>query len=420
MNRLYLQIYGVVLAVILLFALLMAGAFWLFERDSGRANWLQQMQVFAEAVTPPADAPAESLRRFAESIAEPFEVDLTIYDASGGVVLRLGRKVPAPPAEGGSQWIRQRFGHRAIALALSDGRWIVMEGDRGGRPIPHLFAAIAMLTVATGVAVYPLVRRLTRRLEVLKEHVEALGDGRLDERVPVEGSDEIARLADSFNRTADRIERLVADKSRLLANTSHELRTPLARVRMAIALLHDAPRPDLLARIDRDIEELNELIGELLIASRLEAPEQHYERERVDLLALAAEEAARLEGVVVGGVSHSVDGDPRLLRRLVRNLLENALRHGEIPVEVEVEAGQEPNCVRLVVADRGPGIPESERERIFEPFYRPVGQASAEGGIGLGLALVRQIAERHAGCIRCEARTGGGTRFVLELPASAN
>lgn len=425
MNRLYLQIYGVVLAVLLLFALLMGGAFWLFERDSGRANWLQQMQVFAEAVVPPADAPPESLRRFAESIAEPFEVDLTIYDASRRVVLRLGRKVPAPPAQGGSQWIRQRFGRGAIALSLSDGRWIVMEGERGrGRPIPHLFLAIAMLTVATGVAVYPLVRRLTRRLEVLKEHVEALGDGRLDKRVPVEGSDEIARLADSFNRTADRIERLVADKSRLLANTSHELRTPLARVRMAIELLHDAPRPDLLARIDRDIEELNDLIGELLIASRLEAPEQDYERERVDLLALAAEEAARLEGVVVGGVSRSVDGDPRLLRRLVRNLLENALRHGEIPVEVdvqlEVEEDQALSWVRLVVADRGPGIPESERERIFEPFYRPVGQASAEGGIGLGLALVRQIAERHAGRIRCEARTGGGTRFVLELPAAEN
>jgi signal transduction histidine kinase len=423
-NRLYLQIYGVVLAVILLFALLTAGAFWLFDEDSGRADWLQQMQAFAEAVIPPADAPPERLRRFAEAIAEPFEVDLTIYDTSGAIILRLGGEVPAPPAAGGSQWIRQRRGHGAIALALSDGRWIVMESDRGRRPIPHLFAAIALLTLATGVAVYPLVRRLTRRLEVLKEHVEALGDGRLDERVPVEGSDEIAKLAGSFNRTADRIERLVADKSRLLANTSHELRTPLARVRMAIALLHDDPRPDLLARIDRDIEELNELIGELLIASRLEAPEQHYERERVDLLALAAEEAARLEGVEVRGVSRSVDGDPRLLRRLVRNLLENALRHGETPVEVEVEveaeveADQESSWVRLVVADRGPGIPESERERIFEPFYRPVGQASSEGGIGLGLALVRQIAERHAGHIRCEARAGGGTRFVLELPAA--
>jgi len=418
MNRLYLQIYGAVLAVLLLFAILMAGTFWLFDDDSGKTDWLRQMQVFAEAVIPPADAPPERLDRFAHAIAEPFEVDLTIYDASGAVLVRLGRAVPPPPSTGGSQWIRRRRGHGAIALALSDGRWIVMEGDRGGRPIPHLFAAIAMLTLATGIAVYPLVRRLTRRLEVLKEHVEALGDGRLDQRVPVEGSDEIAKLADAFNRTADRIEHLVADKSRLLANTSHELRTPLARVRMAIALLHESPRPDLLARIDRDIEELNELIGELLFASRLDAPEQTYDSERVDLLALAAEEAARLEGVEVGGVSCLVDGDPKLLRRLVRNLLENALRHGEIPVVVE--ASQETGRVRLVVADRGPGIPESERERIFEPFYRPSGQASSDGGVGLGLALVRQIAERHAGRICCEPRIGGGTRFVLELPAAEN
>jgi len=417
MNRLYLQIYGVVLAVILLFALLMGGAFWLFEEESGREDWLQQMQAFAEAVIPPPDAPPEGLRRFAQAIAEPFDVDVTIYDAAGGVLLRLGQRVPPPPAEGGSQWIRQGRGHRAIALGLNDGRWIVMESEGRGRPIPHLFVAITMLTLATGIAVFPLVRRLTRRLEVLKEHVEALGDGRLEQRVPVEGSDEIAKLAGAFNRTADRIERLVADKTRLLANTSHELRTPLARVRMAISLLHDDPRPDLLARIDRDIEELNDLIGELLIASRLDAPEQLTERERVDLLALVAEEAARLDGVEVHGVSRSVDGDPRLLRRLVRNLLENALRYGDIPVEVEVEAGHEPNWVRLVVADRGVGIAESERERIFEPFYRPAGQSSSEGGIGLGLALVRQIAERHSGHVRCESRAGGGTRFVLELPA---
>ena len=172
------------------------------------------------------------------------------------------------------------------------------------------------------------------------------------------------------------------------------------------------------SQIDRDIEELNDLIEELLIASRLDAPERQTEVERIDLLALAAEEAARLEGVEVGGVSRSVDGDPRLLRRLVRNLLENALRHGETPVEVEVGSGDAPDRVRLVVADRGPGIPESERERIFEPFYRPEGQASSEGGVGLGLSLVRQIAKRHSGRIQCEPRAGGGTRFVLDLPAS--
>jgi two-component system OmpR family sensor kinase len=265
----------------------------------------------------------------------------------------------------------------------------------------------------------PLARRLTRRLVTLKTHVEALGAGHLSERVPVEGRDEIADLARSVNATADRIEELVADKTRLLANTSHELRTPLTRVRMALELLRESPRPELLSRIDRDVQELDDLIGELLVSSRLDAPEQRLDREPVDLLALAAEEGARLGGIeVAAGTNRMVEGDPRLLRRLVRNLMENALRHGQPPVEAEVVGRAASNCVQLVIADRGPGIPESERERIFEPFYRPKGQASAEGGIGLGLALVRQIAESHDGSIRCEAREGGGTRFVLELPAA--
>ena len=112
-------------------------------------------------------------------------------------------------------------------------------------------------------------------------------------------------------------------------------------------------------------------------------------------------------------ISFDDDDDARLQQRLER-------AHGELPIEVEVSAGQDPGWVRAVVADRGPGIPESERERIFEPFYRPVGQASAEAGVGLGLALVRQIAERHEGRIHCEARDGGGTRFILDLPASKN
>jgi signal transduction histidine kinase len=325
-----------------------------------------------------------------------------------------------------------------MTLALSDGRRIVIDGQRDRRHLTHLFGAIALLGLATAIAALPLARRLTRRLETLKTHVEALGAGHLSERVPVEGRDEIAELARSFNATANRIEELVADKSRLLANTSHELRTPLTRVRMALELLRENPRPELLTRIDRDIEELDDLIGELLVSSRLDAPEQHLERESVDLLALAAEEGARLEGVEVRGSNRMVEGDPRLLRRLLRNLMENALRHGEPPVEVEVgveiatEGGGElrgkieaeaarrdaPGRVRLVIADRGPGVPDSERERIFEPFYRPQGRASAEGGTGLGLALVRQIAVRHGGSIRCEARAGGGTRFVLDLPAA--
>lgn len=434
MNRLYLQIYVAVLGVIVLFSFLAAGAFWRFDGESRGPGLLKKIEALADAVTPLPDASPERLQRFVLAVSKSLDASLTIYDSNGEVIASAGDRVPEPPLSGGSRWLRHRgrpdFGHdtephpkhgprhQTVAIALADGRWIILDGDRGGRPITHLFGALAILTLATGVAAYPLTRRLTRRLEALKDHVDALGVGHLDQRATIEGSDEIADLANAFNRTADRIEELVADKTRLLANTSHELRTPLTRIRMAVALLDDGPRPDLLERINLDIDELDDLIGELLISSRLDAPGQTWDRESVDLLALAAEEAARIDGIDVHGVSQVVDGDPRLLRRLVRNLLENAVRHGEPPIEVEVSADESGLGIRLIVADRGPGIPESERERIFESFYRPAGQASAEGGIGLGLALVRQIANRHRGRIHCEAREGGGTRFVLELPSA--
>ena len=419
MHRLYLQIYAALLGVLLLFALLIGLVFWHLDDDSRGRN-LDDWTRFAEAVLPPPQVSRPRLRRFCQALAAPFDASLAIYGADDRLLARAGRPLPPPPRERRSQWLRGERGRRGAALALSDGRWLLIDFDRRRGPLPRLLIAIGLLGVATAIAAYPLARRLTRRLESLRGHVDALGAGQLGARVPVEGRDEIAQLAQAFNQTAGRIESLVADKSRLLAQTSHELRTPLARVRMAIALLGDRPRPELLERIDRDIEELDELIGELLVASRLDAPEQTRVREPVDLLAMVVEEASRLEAVEVRGERAWVEGDPRLLRRLVRNLLENALRHGEPPVEVDLASGRLAGGapgIRLVVRDRGPGIPESERERIFEPFYRPAGQASAEGGIGLGLALVRQIAERHGGEIHCEPGEPLDTRFVLDLPA---
>ncbi|MEZ4290832.1 MAG: ATP-binding protein [Myxococcota bacterium] len=403
----------------MLFALMLGGAFWYMDHDDEHERWLRDLTHFAEAVVPPADASRERLDRWAGAFAKPLRLDLAVYAADGTELARAGGPVPPPPAEGPSRWIAEHGRRRTIALALDDGRWIVASGRPPRRPIGQALGAIALLAVTTAIAAWPAARRLTRRLERLKEHVAAFGEGRLGVRVPVEGHNEIARLAEAWNDAAARIERLVEDKTRLLANTSHELRTPLARVRMALALLETGSRPEILARIDRDIGELDDLIGELLVASRLDAPERPLVQSPVDLLALAAEEAARRPGITVSGESLSVPGDPRLLRRLVRNLLENALRHGEPPVEVEVaRCPDDAAFVRLVVADRGPGVATSERERIFEPFYRPPGAAGAEGGVGLGLALVRQIATRHGGRIACEGRAGGGTRFVLDLPAA--
>ncbi len=420
MQRLYLQIYAAVLSVLLLLTVLMAVAFWLFDRDSGPDRWLDELTTLAEAILPGPDAPPDELRRVAQAIADPLELDLSVYAADRRLLLQVGRSLPPPPAQGGSRWLRGRRAEADLAIALADGRWVLLAGERRHRPIAHLFVAIALLGALTAVVALPISRRLTRRLERLRTHVEALGRGQLEDRVPVQGRDEIAELARAYNATADRIEQLVADKTRLLANTSHELRTPLTRVRMALALLREKPRPSLFEDVDRDIEELDELIGELLISSRLDAPEARLEKEPVDLLALAAEEAARHGDVEVSSTPDAsnadalVEGDSRLLRRLLRNLIENARRHGEPPVEIEFEVG-DPERVGLVIADRGPGVPESDRERIFEPFYRPHGQSNAPGGIGLGLALVRQIAERHGGAVWCEGRAGGGSRFVLQL-----
>jgi len=300
---------------------------------------------------------------------------------------------------------------------------IVAQGSRlFGHPIVALHAfvlALTALALAVAVGALPIIRRLTQRLERLQAGVESLGAGDLSARVAVEGSDEVAQLAISFNRAAGRIEALVGAHKALLANASHELRTPLARIRMAVELMKQSADPKRKAGLDQDIAELDALIDELLLSSRLDAVDQLDAREDIDLLALAAEECARYEGVDLsdadpGGDHATVHGDPRLLRRMLRNLLENADRHGRPPVQVTL--AREAQHVTLVVADQGPPIPAEQRERLFEPFYRRT-DARENRGVGLGLALVRQIARRHGGEAQCVPTASGRNAFVVTLPA---
>ena len=273
---------------------------------------------------------------------------------------------------------------------------------------------LGLVASAIALGAYPVVRRITRRLERLQRRVDELGAGDLRARVEMEGNDEVASLARSFNRAAERIERLVRAQRSVLASASHELRSPLARLRVAFELLESQARPELGAQVAQDIAELDELIGELLLASRLDSVPEIEHTEEVDLLALVAEEAARTEATV-SGQPVRIQGDPRLLRRMVRNLLENGPRYA---AGSAVEASVTPlgtSGARLLVADRGPGVPDQERARIFEPFYRPAALPSAGDGAGLGLALVRQIASHHQGEARCLAREGGGTTFEVTL-----
>jgi signal transduction histidine kinase len=186
-------------------------------------------------------------------------------------------------------------------------------------------------------------------------------------------------------------------------------------MRMAIELLPSTDRPELQARCAQDIAELDALIGELLLASRLDALDHLEHTEDVDLLALLAEEGTRI-GAEISGAPVCIQGDPRMLRRLLRNLFENARRYADgASVEASV-VPLSPTGARLCIADRGPGVPAEERERIFAPFYRPAGMRErGDSGVGLGLALVRQIARHHGGDVRCVPRDGGGTCFEVTL-----
>ena len=286
-----------------------------------------------------------------------------------------------------------------------------------------LVVILLLLFIAVAVGAWPVVRHLTRRLQALKQGMEIFGSGRLDHRVEVHGRDELAAVATSFNQAAGRIEALVRSHQSLLANASHELRSPLARMKMAVSMIEDAPpsqRDRLKQEIHTDIAELDALVEEVLLASRLDALRDLEQRERVDLLGLAAEEAARVDATLEpaqDGASLAATGDERLLRRALRNLLENAKRYGGDDVSVTV--GREGRRVVLRVCDRGPGVPADLRDRIFEPFYRLPGHAEKSGGVGLGLSLVKQIAERHGGHVRCEPRDDGGSCFALTLPQAS-
>ena len=410
MRRLYLQVYLAFLSILLVFAVLVAvawhhGALAAQDQDTldGAAT------VIAERL-PSGGTPADQQRALG-ALAATLRLNLTLWSTDGQPLAVVGERLPFPGPRMQSGWMPARGGPVGV-LRLPDGRWLVARQRQ--RRLGHggIFVILALLGVAVAIGAFPVVRRLTRRLERLRLGVEGLGAGDLRARVPVEGKDEVAGLATSFNRAADRIEALVGAQRTLLASASHELRSPLARIRVALELM-GAERPDLRDRVARDIAELDELIGELLLASRLQTVEELDRREEVDLLGLVAEEAAR-HAAEVSGEPVTLTGDARLLRRLVRNLIENAARHGAPPVEASVHAsgGQ----VHLRVCDRGPGVPEDERERIFAPFYRPSSRPVADVGSGLGLSLVREISRRHGGEVRCVARDGGGTCFEVDLP----
>ena len=426
-QRLYLRIWLAVVAAIAVVTLI--------------ASWLWQMEVERNR--------AERERERAERPGREIIVRNQAGEILGQAPIRIAR---VPGQQGGPEFL----------VAMKDGSNLIIQLPRPNRPgaavgtanttgsterlgaarqLGLLFSSawmLAFLALAVAVGTYPIVRRLTKRLEAVQSGVERWGQGDLSTRLAEDGRDEVAFLAQRLNRSAEQIQTLLTDQKTLLAsqtallasqksllaNASHELRSPLARIRMGLELGQSkAASPVLLIslkdEINRNINELDQLIEEILLASRLDAQEADLGTvESVDLVGLAAEECARvgaqLEVQTASPQELVVNGVSKLLRRALRNLLENAGRYGAGEITVSLRTMQ--SDALITVCDRGPGVPVAYQERIFEPFFRLPGVSEHSGGVGLGLALVKSIASRHGGTVSCENRPQGGACFAVRVP----
>jgi signal transduction histidine kinase len=327
---------------------------------------------------------------------------------------------------------------RTTVLRFPDGQYGRLELRRlkpPPPPSPFELPVIAFVLVVVAVSSWLLARSLVRPLQQLSSAARALGAGELATRAGIDRGDELGDVARAFDEMAEHVGDLLRAEKELVANVSHELRTPLARIRVALDLAAEGDAEVArasLADIAGDLEELERLVADVLTAARLDLSGASrgvppLRRESVDVAELVAQAASRFESAhperplerEVAADLPSVDGDPVLLRRALDNLLDNAHNGSREPTDpVTLRAQIDGGDVLVEIIDRGIGIDEDDLARVFRPFFRAdKSRARQTGGLGLGLALVKRIAEAHGGSIELDSRPGEGTRARLRLSA---
>ena len=394
MRKLHSKIFLALLTSSLLAALFVhLGARFIFSRQLDSLATAEKLSTLIEDAIP-SELPRRTTRKRIRRYGRRFALQITLYDEHGRAIAGPPRPRHAPkPGK-----VQLRRGGSAYAVALNDGRIVLLRRPPKHRPVPpFFFIAVLCLTFIGGS--YWVSRGITSKLAKLQRAVEGWGQATEQPKVEVVGKDEVAKLALAFNQAASRVEKLMLSQRRMLASASHELRTPITRIRMANELLRNASDPEkkaeLFARIDDDTDELNDLVEEILQSARLENTE--IVLNELDLGVLAQEIVRNdfINQVYVKTTPICIQGHERLLTRLIRNLLQNALRYGDEqkPTLVVREENSKPI---LEVRNSGPAIHPNDRPHIFEPFYRAsTHHEGKEGSVGLGLYIAKQITDSH-------------------------
>ena len=299
-------------------------------------------------------------------------------------------------------------------------------------PIPYLYfmhemrlldiALMAFIAISLAFPVFIWMRPHWQDMLRLESAAQRFGDGHLTERIHFDSMSSFERLGVAFNQMADNINALIASKKQLIDGIAHELRTPLVRLRYRLEMSENLTEAESLA-LNRDIGQLEALIEELLTYARLDRPQTELSLTTPDLPGWIAAHVEDVQSVnpqrqvVIGEITHGDFGalDMRLMERVLDNLINNAMRYSQSKIQVSLTLNGSQACLR--VEDDGPGIAESKRERVFEPFVRlDPSRDRATGGCGLGLAIVHSIAVAMGGHANCESSSLGGASFSLQWP----
>jgi two-component system, OmpR family, sensor kinase len=353
------------------------------------------------------DRPAER-DELGAALAEQLDVDVSLRDAEGRQIAQFGEGCVRPSLKIDVARRRTHLGQVFICAerhhAISPARILL-----------SLFIAGGMVWGASGA----IARRLSRPIAELSRVAQDIGQGKLSSRVRLDrhSRGEVGILADVLNDMAARIERQMADQRALLAAVSHEIRTPLARMRILLELTRDRLGEDgSLDKLDREVIEIDQLVADLLASSRIDFSAMSRKVLDPREIALAALERAEVDPTTLSfeSAAGGLRGDPTLIARAVLNLLENAKRHGG-GVET-LKVFDRPNRIVFEVEDAGPGLAAGDETKIFLPFYRAQKGEGDARSVGLGLSLVKRIAEAHGGTAYAENRAGGsGARVGIEL-----